>query len=678
MNTLILVNRQRLEALYGRERTAALMQKVQQLANHPRVNGVLIQVEQHPSVAAAYTAWLSDPTDPLKANAVSAAIRGVLLAFFDAGPNVHYVVIVGDDRVIPFRRVPEGPVDKQESHYVEHVASDSGVRSALAQNMVLTDDYYVDREPSRWQGRPLYLPDYGVGRLVETPEEIAGVIDQFLAEPTVVLDRALVTGYDFVQDSARVMHTMFDADGLTTDALIASEGATWSGDHLRALHLQATDRRDVQAINGHSTHTSTGTPDEKDITASEIVTATGTLAGAIVYAVGCHSGLNDPGVLDLAQAFARRRVTYVGNTGYGWGGSGIVYSEALMRNFTRELLRNTTAEVGPALARAKQRYYRSTFAFGPYDAKVLMEATLYGLPMLAVQSGGTLSEDDEFPSAAGAFSPPGFGGELNEGTLTFALTGTFGANEVPGQGQYPDLDGHTIFAAGAPVQPQFFADVSAPPAGTLRGLLFLGATYTDVVSYDPVIARPYNEYITDTSEPEFSGPGWWPPAPFALQNSDSVSATLDTVVLSLGQYSAAENTLRLYDRMTLRAFYSSQADITPPSVTYVVGEYDPAEKGGRIKVKADDPSDIVRVVVAFTRGDGTWESQDLPYDARTHRASGTVRTGPGTQFLVQVVDAAGNVAVIDNKGRYFTLASPLPYASPLPPVPRGYLPLVQR
>ena len=53
--------------------------------------------------------------------------------------------------------------------------------------------------------------------------------------------------------------------------------------------------------------------------------------------MGCHGGLNDPGVLDLPQAYLQRKATYIGNTGFGWGGGGVVYSEALMRNLTREL-----------------------------------------------------------------------------------------------------------------------------------------------------------------------------------------------------------------------------------------------------------------------------------------------------------------------------------------------------
>lgn len=674
--TLILVNRQRFEALYGTARTNSLMNKLQTLANDEAVNGALIVVESHTSVANAYADWLADFTNKEKANAVAAAIRAVVMDFLANGPAVRNVVIVGDDRVIPFRRVTEGALNKQEAAYAGNV-TDAALSSLLAANQILTDDYYVDKEPSDWQGNELYLPDYGIGRLIETPEEIMGVIDQFLSEPQINTQRTLVSGYDFIQDSASIIGTMFEADGLNPDRLITSQSSLWSGDEMRALQLNSTTRHELQSINGHSTHVSTGTPDKKDILASEVAAATGNLAGSVVFAVGCHAGLNDPGVLDLPQAWARQKVNYVGNTGYGWGGGGIIYSEALMRNFARELLRDTSVEIGPALAAAKRQYPGRVFVFGAYDAKILMQATLYGMPMLRITSGGALQDEDPFPSAQKSFSPPGFGGELNEGSLSYSLTGAFGENEEPGQGSFADLDGNVSFAAGAPVQPEFFANVSAPAAGTLRGVLFLGGVYTDVTNYDPVIGRPHNEYITDLSEPDFNAAGWWPATPFTLQNSDAISGTADSVVLSLGQFNDDSDTARFYSQMSLSALYSDSPDTTPPVIDHVDGVLDQAAGQGHIKVETRDPSGIDRVVVSFTHGDGTWRSAQIPYDAATLKARGTITGTVTTRFFVQVADKAGNVATDDNKGSYYPLLPPLDLAQGSG-VHRIYLPTVER
>ena len=42
------------------------------------------------------------------------------------------------------------------------------------------------------------MPDLPVGRLVETPAEITGVIDAFLADSVLDPTTSLVTGYDFL------------------------------------------------------------------------------------------------------------------------------------------------------------------------------------------------------------------------------------------------------------------------------------------------------------------------------------------------------------------------------------------------------------------------------------------------------------------------------------------------
>jgi len=398
--------------------------------------------------------------------------------------------------------------------------------------------------------------------------------------------------------------------------------------------------------------------------------------------MGCHGGLNDPGVLDLPQAYARQKVYYVGNTGYGWGGGGIVYSEGLMRNLAREILRDASAQLGPALVRAKQRYRSQAFAFGPYDAKILMQTTLYGLPMLTVNSGGALGDDDPFPSAEETFSPPGFG--AHEGSFEFNLSGTFGDNDASGEGRYPDLDGEIAFAAGAPIIPRYYADVSAPAAGTLRGALFLGGVYTDLAGYDPVVARPHNEYVTDLSEPAFQSEGWYPAIPFALQNGLTVSDTAyaaDMLVLSPGQFSGDSDggSVRLYSQISLSALYSDSPDATPPAVLHVDGVLEPATESGLIKVDASDPAGVQRVVVAFTRGDGVWHSQDLPYDPARLKATGVITdVVAGVRYFAQVADSAGNVAVADNKGRYYTLLPPLPLATGQGVEQRLYLPIVQK
>ena len=88
--TLILVNRERLETVHGATAAAQLMARLFDLAAHPRVNGLVIQVESFPSVAAAYADWTASATtllDNNKANAVAGAIRNLVLSYLTSGPQ---------------------------------------------------------------------------------------------------------------------------------------------------------------------------------------------------------------------------------------------------------------------------------------------------------------------------------------------------------------------------------------------------------------------------------------------------------------------------------------------------------------------------------------------------------------------------------------------------------------
>ena len=680
VKTLILVNRQRFAGLYNPVSANALMDKLYELADHARVQGLVIQVENDLATSAAYSAWTLDQNALLntnKANMVASALRNLVLTSLSAHPNVEYIVMVGDDPIIPYRRIPEGDLRKHESAYQESVTISTTQWAALRDDMILTDDFYADDLPTASESGELYIPDYAIGRLIEHPDEIIAFIDTFLAGDVIVTTRALVTGYDFVQDGGTSISAILQNDTIATyDTLI---GFSWSGDALRATQLITTTRFEIQSINGHSTHEAAGAPDLADIFASEVVTATADFARTLVFSVGCHSGFNDTGDLDLAQAFIQRKANYVGNTGYGWGGGGVVYSEALMRNFTRELVRGTSTTIGRSLMAAKQRYYERALLFGPYDAKILMEATLYGLPMYTITSGGTLGDDDPFPSTAVTSTVPTAFGQVNMGRLEYGLVGSFGAfDENSGDdGTFLALDDSIHFSAGEPVQPRFFADISAPQAGSLHGAVFLGGVYTDVVAFDPVVALPFNEYVTSTAEPTFSATGWYPAVPFQTSASDTISTTTGTLMALLGQFNSDSGTERLYARMSFDTYYSGSPDTEPAVIDYVDGVLDMVRGLARIKVEASDPSNISRVVVAYTDGQAEWFSRDLTLDDAMLKWTATISATVDTTYFVQVVDGAGNVAIDDNKSQYHALSPSLPLVEGSFPG-ASYLPIIRK
>jgi hypothetical protein len=165
---LILVNLARVRTLYGAEQVTPLMDKLYALASHPRVLGKIVQVETDAAVDSAYQAWEGDILSTDKANDVASAIRALVLSYLQRSPNVAYIVIVGSDEVIPFRRTLDR-TSHSESTYQSQVSADTTLWAACGDDMSLTDNYYADLEPTVWEGHEVYLPDYAMGRLIETP-----------------------------------------------------------------------------------------------------------------------------------------------------------------------------------------------------------------------------------------------------------------------------------------------------------------------------------------------------------------------------------------------------------------------------------------------------------------------------------------------------------------------------
>ncbi|MBX2997161.1 MAG: hypothetical protein KF893_01530 [Caldilineaceae bacterium] len=689
VRTLIVANRARMESIHGAGPTGLIMAKLFELADHTGVDGAVLQVEQDPAVAAAYAAWTASASTQMSntlANNVASAIRNSILSFSAAAPDLAYLVIVGDDRVIPFRRVAEAKLSKNENAYATQLTTPNTIAAALAEDMILTDDFYADLEPSQWKGNELFVPDFAIGRLIQEPNEIIGQIDIFLGGGLIDTERALVTGYDFVQDSASLIRGLMVNDSEFEVFPPTYIGNIWPGSGaggLRSTLLTASpagSRFDMISINGHATHVSIGVPLGGDIRASEIMTATNSFVRSLVYNVGCHGGLNDSAVLDLPQAFVSKGAIYVGNTGFGWGGGGIVYSEALMRNFTREFLTERKAIIGPSLSAAKQSYVARARTFGGYDAKILMQTTLYGLPMFEITSGGTLSDDDPFTDVAPSISPPGsFSEEPNRGSFGYGLPQSFGAFSADDNDYRTNLKStdSIFFEAGAPIQPSYYRDLSVPNAGSLRGVLFRGGVYTDTVAEAP-IALALNEYITETTAPDFNTTGWYPSVPFAVQSSALNPSLRDTVALSLGQYDSATGTQRVFDRMSFDTYYSDSPDRSLAEIHHIDAVLDVVAGKGIFKVETTDASGVNRVVIAYTEGTGTWTSQDLLYDQAAVKWTGLITATTNTRYFVQVVDGAGNIAIDDNKGQYYPLLPPLPLAQGRALDNRLYLPAVTK
>ena len=677
VRTLILVNRARFAQLYGEEAASRLMAKLDELAADDGVRGEIIRLDRNQQVNQAYANWTGNETNYKsveRANLVTNEIRKVIMTYLSERGGVKFLVLVGDDRVLPFRRIQDNTPQQSEKTY-ELVSDNHPTGAALRANYFLSDDFYSTKRPIAHEGRELYVPDLTTGRLLETADDIIGMIDTYLANPEPELQRAFVSGYDFVKDAAGEDCKLWRKQ-LSEERVECIVGENWTRDQFIQRQLNTESTFTLQSINGHADHYRQGVPaggGGGEIKGS-VIDAVGGLNynGGLIYTLACHAGLNVPDEnsvepLDLVQAFTRKGANYIGNTGYGWGylyGMGL--SETLINLFTKELAKG--GDIGVALTKAKQNYYRVTNAETPYDEKVMQQLTFYGLPMFRIPA--SLPGDDPFPGVDDDFDigqalgdPSLVISTTTSYTFTRAITGEQSVLSLSSEegGDFVALADYSVAATDQPIQPLFFRNVSAPTA-PVRGAVLRSATVNQEQlreGFNPIIATADNEFVDNGEsrlEPGSGNPQaqddrrWYPPlnvTALAVDNQSLLSA-------QLGQYNPSTQQQRVFDNIQVDLYYSTSTDEAQPEFVIVDGLYDPQSQRVTAKVGVLDPSGIAKVTLHYIEDDRqavtTVKSVDLRYDKSLIKWVGSFPGGPNTVFYVTAVDRAGNPRTENNKG----------------------------
>ncbi len=123
--TLILVSDDRLKRFYpGNDAGVnALVSQINTLAARPDVNGKVLDLDSEATntnvlaIRNAFARWDLAPDNPQAANFVARNIKALIYSYAAAYPNLKYMVIVGDDRVIPSRRIVDEALIANERTY---------------------------------------------------------------------------------------------------------------------------------------------------------------------------------------------------------------------------------------------------------------------------------------------------------------------------------------------------------------------------------------------------------------------------------------------------------------------------------------------------------------------------------------------------------------------------------
>jgi hypothetical protein len=718
--TLFVTQKDRLEAMYPNE-VASLLNvdsadpskdgELVKLAKQQNVNGMIVSLPSND-----YAGWdqasdqvkESGPCSVIAANNVTNKIRDDIFNILKDHSSIQYVVLVGNDTAIPYRRVPDSTSTTNERLYTNDSFTDVGspLYVSMVTGNVLTDDFYVDDAPIIGQGGLIYVPKLSVARMVETPAEIAGVAQAFIDSGGVIEKqnsplKAFVTGYDFFGDIADYTANTFDKAGL--DYFLMDDSGLpdspkeyhgqWDANALRCGMLGSPSSlgcasHDINNFNAHFTHfvglSAKGFDNQEAdfLSSSEVADAGGTtpvMKSELAYTLGCHAGLNVPdgtalsnlfgsGIdanLDFPQSMAKQRAVYVANTGFGLGiANGIAGTERLMALFSEEILSQDT--IGKALTVAKQRFLNETGVVGPYEEKSSIEATLYGLPMYKLSSSGHVGTNN------------GDGLCGSEGCLDLNVTNTImGASSgIPDshndntpppidevttdQGSYFTVDGGYQAIMSRPIQPVYKRDIDIDPSTQVHGIVITGGQYTDYTGdpgFDPVITQMVQDWGSDIPESSTCLNAFWPEE---LVKSSVVNNGNQQLIVVPGQFrcdpaistDTVMGTERLFTSLSVNVLRSDSSDTQPPQVSGVDISRS-ANGDATITVHATDGpsgSGIAKVVILIYPNSCANLDTCTVTSVSSEGLSVPI-VGLGDQkILVQVIDGAGNVTTLSGKG----------------------------
>jgi hypothetical protein len=694
VRTVFLVNQKRLGDTYGAAAATSVINRLTTLAARPEVAGAILPVESDNAAAVAYSNWDAAPCDVSAANAVVSAINNLVDARIPAGSpqraSLQNIVLVGGDDIVPFARLDD---DTSYSNEVEYAADISNglvptpLSAAMAERKILSDDPYASFAPSLLSdGKSLYLPDVAIGRLVESPNEIVGQIDQYLLPAVngrLNASTSLTTGYDFLRDGATSVNAAF-SPRLSAPAKTTLIDDTWNKAVLLGAMFPTGASPQIISLNGHFDHygslpavgdANAGRGDL--LTTADLSAVPDRLVGRLVFSMGCHSGLSVPDAylgtgesdrsLDWAQALARQRAVYVANTGFGYGDTDVVaLSEKLNVEFAKRL--DGTMTAGQAFRFAKHAYVADGITT-VYDLKALQQFVYYGLPMFGV--GPTPVTPPPPPPTLPVVLDPASGLSAANVTVNPSFTNVTASNGST----YLTADGKSpLVADGRPIQPRVDVDITQPNGLLAHGVLVTALNSSDSTPVVAAIARPVVDL--STSEPDVAAND--AAFPSTLQNVTNFAAPTgerQRLSLAVGQWfgdsdsSNATNigTQRRFTRVSARVFYrpAVDPDFTPPTISSVAGSS--AGSNVSFQVSASDPSGV-RLVTVLYRDGSIWRSLTLNGGGSNWSGSGQANQTV-VEYLVQVVDASGNVGVSSNKASLFVVAPDAPPTGRLKVVP---------
>jgi hypothetical protein len=541
--------------------------------------------------------------------------------------------------------------------------------------------------------------------MVETPEDITAQLGQYLNVNGVLNPHtALTTGDSFFNDGAAAADAALRSQipGLTSTYLnpaILPATPTWTHANLLASFFNKNPVPDIDAIWAHYSQwlaQPAGLPPiftvDDFATTADLNPAVNPNAqpvnGRLIFTVGCHSGLNVPNTLllpdtpesqgtdvarrfrDWAQSYgAGAAAVYVANTGFGYGDTDVSdLSERLYDHFANNI--NSGGTVGEQWVRALHQYYSEPSSYDVIDEKVMVEASMYGLPFYTF--AGTPQHTPP------AVTPPTHGVEGGVDTAHLPAITDIHVQPSPatnGATLFSDPlkpDGTTFTQNGVPytmgtlsvfyrpAQPTVSRDVTVP--GTSAHGVWVRSLTTHTIDN----MRPYKPFPlvhSGADKPYHDYPNIFFPAAAATVNRDvTFGAQHDTVVANLGRFfpntatgsDPEKGNEQVVDSVGLDVGYSTSTDYTPPTILQTSAVLNTGAGTVTAFVRVSDAAGVARAAVLYHElGSGTWSVVPLDHASGDLWTKTFNETNP-IQLDSEAMDVNGNGTFSANKAVNFS------------------------
>src|SRR5207249_4404165 len=291
-----------------------------------------------------------------------------------------------------------------------------------------------------------------------------------------------------------------------------------------------------------------------------------------------------------------------------------------------------------------------------YDAKVINESTLYGLPMWRIGSGTPPVPLSPNPT----FTDPSTG----KPAQALSFSPSFTRNDTA-YGTYFTVNGESVAESRRPIEPSTTTDVTEP--NLLAHSFLITSLASSDESIDAAFSRPVND--SPTSEPELVGLVNYPTKLQAIRTIATPNGRRQRLVLTVGQYfsdgvpdAKGAGTQRKFTSVGGRVLYADPSvhDFTAPAFGAVTVDrvgFGLVGFTAPVSDESGDAANVKRVLVLYLDGT-TWRSLDLARNGNTWSGAGPIGSQTSVQYFAQAIDQYGNNAVISDKGNLAAVIAP--------------------